>query len=56
MFDDPALEAQARTVCGDDKACLFDVAATGNLEIGRSTLNTVRESERKERLTNPETG
>ena len=33
-FDDPELERQAREMCGDVSACLFDVAATGRLDIG----------------------
>lgn len=56
VFDDPALEAQARNACGDDKMCLFDVAATGNIDIGMSTLNTGKEIERIATLTSPESG
>ena len=29
----------AEAVCGNDVTCLFDVAATGNLAIGQSTLS-----------------
>ena len=34
---DPALNATANTVCGDDYSCRYDIAATGNADIGRST-------------------
>ena len=30
---------QAREMCGDVSACLFDVAATGRLDIGMSALS-----------------
>ena len=36
-FTDPDLEAQAMVLCNDDPACLFDVAATGRLDIGFAT-------------------
>ena len=29
----------AEAVCGNDVTCLFDIAATGNLAIGQSTLS-----------------
>ena len=56
VFDDPALETQAKNVCSDDKFCLYDVAATGNIDIGMSTLSTGKEIERTARLSNPEIG
>ena len=31
---DPALNATANTVCGDDYSCRYDIAATGNADIG----------------------
>jgi deleted-in-malignant-brain-tumors protein 1 len=37
-FDDPELEKQANEMCKGVPACLFDVAATGRLEIGMSAL------------------
>ncbi len=37
-FTDPALEVRALAICGDDRFCLFDIAATGSTEIGLSTL------------------
>ena len=30
-------------ICGDDQLCLFDVAATGDLNIGDDTKETVKE-------------
>ena len=37
-FSDPALEAQANAICGDDLFCRFDIASTGRTDIGLSTL------------------
>ena len=37
-FADPDLEAEALELCGGDSFCLFDVAATGSMEVGLSTL------------------
>ncbi|XP_035686712.1 mucin-like protein [Branchiostoma floridae] len=34
-FGDPDLEEEAREVCGNDTSCLFDVAETGDIEVGR---------------------
>ena len=46
VFADEALASlnqttlrEAEAVCGNDVTCLFDVAATGNLAIGQSTLS-----------------
>ena len=38
VFSDPELERRANDLCGGDEQCLFDVAATGLVEIGLSTL------------------
>ncbi len=38
IFSDPVLEEEARSVCGDDEFCLFDIAATKRVEIGMSTM------------------
>ena len=38
VFSDPELEANASTICGDDLFCLFDIAATGRIDIGMATL------------------
>lgn len=37
-FSSPELEAQAAAMCAGDQFCLFDVAATGSMDIGLSTL------------------
>ena len=37
-FVDPEFERQAKEMCGDVSACLFDAAATGRLDIGMSAL------------------
>ena len=38
VFKSLAIEDKAREVCGDDKNCLFDVAATSRVDIGVATL------------------
>ena len=38
VFKDDELELKAMEVCGDDKFCLFDIAATERVEIGQATL------------------
>lgn len=30
-------------MCGEDKLCLFDIAATGNINIGQNTKQTSEE-------------
>jgi deleted-in-malignant-brain-tumors protein 1 len=44
-FGSPELESQAKTVCGDDRFCLFDIATTGNVDVGVATLETSKEIE-----------
>lgn len=44
-FSSTELEEQANEVCGDDQLCLFDIAATGNVDIGSSTVQSVQEQE-----------
>ena len=39
VFSDPALEAQAMELCNGDEFCLFDIASTGRVDIGLSTLD-----------------
>ena len=38
-FSDAMLEQQAMETCGDDIFCLYDVATTGRMDIGLSTLD-----------------
>ncbi len=37
-FSDPLLKQEAMEICMGDLSCLFDIAVTGNKEIGRDTL------------------
>ena len=37
VFTNATLGQQARAVCGDNKQCLFDIQATGNVNIGRAS-------------------
>ena len=37
-FSNTQLEEEAKEVCGDDKFCLFDIAATKRVEIGATTM------------------
>ena len=39
MFGDPILEAEAILACNNDTFCLYDIAATGRMDIGLSTLD-----------------
>ena len=39
VFSDPVLETQAMELCNGDEFCLFDIAATGSIDIGLSTLD-----------------
>ena len=38
-FNDRVLEEKAMMICGDDQFCLFDIAATKQIEIGIATMN-----------------
>ncbi len=40
-FKNADLEDKAREVCGNDEYCLFDIAATNNVEIGKATMRGV---------------
>lgn len=44
-FSDPDLEEQAHELCGANQLCLFDIAATGNIDIGSSTMDSVEQQE-----------
>ena len=37
-FTDPALERQAEEMCQGDIYCLYDIAATGDISFGLTTL------------------
>ena len=53
VFGNADLEMEATRLCGDDRFCLFDVAATGSIELGQSTLQTSQEIEELEQLSVP---
>jgi len=38
-FSDPVLENEAMELCQGDEFCLYDIATTGSMDIGLSTLN-----------------
>ena len=38
VFNDSTLENEAKSVCGDDVFCLFDIATTKRVDIGASTM------------------
>lgn len=38
-FQNTNLEGQANEICRDDPSCLFDIATTGRVDIGQSTLD-----------------
>ena len=44
-FSNPELEEEARAICGSDDLCLFDVAATGDINIGVATKESGEEQE-----------
>ena len=41
-FSDATLQAAANEICGEDRFCLYDIAATGRVDIGGSTVNASR--------------
>ena len=45
MFADSNMQMQAIEACGGDSFCLFDIAATGRMEVGLSTLAASQELE-----------
>lgn len=52
-FSDASLEQQAMETCGDDVFCLFDVATTGRMDIGLSTLNGSQDFDELVKLSYP---
>ena len=44
-FSSPELEQEANQICGSNKLCIFDIAATGDISIGSSTIESVVEQE-----------
>ena len=45
-FSNSSLEEKAKKICGDDEFCLFDIAATGRVEIGETTFTGGQDFER----------
>ena len=54
-FSDPDLAVQANELCGNDPFCLFDIATTGRIDIGLSTLQGSQEFEQIVQLSLPGT-
>ena len=42
VFANPSLEAEAIEACDNDTFCLYDIATTGRMDIGLSTLDGSR--------------
>ena len=42
VFANESLEAEAREACNNDTFCLYDIATTGRMDIGLSTLEGSR--------------
>ena len=53
MFLDSSVESHAMDVCGDDQFCLYDIATTGRIEIGLSTLDGSRNFDKIVNLSYP---
>ena len=52
-FSSSALEQKAKEICGDDEFCLFDIAATGRVEIGEATFTGGQDFEMLINLSKP---
>ena len=44
-FSTPELEQEADEVCGEDRCCRFDIAVTGDRQVGEATINSTRDIE-----------
>ena len=53
QFNNSELEEQAKQVCQGDTECLFDIAATGRMEIGMATLEQQVIIENAREITKP---
>ena len=53
VFSDPELEEAAIFVCNGDTFCLYDIATTGRMDIGLSTLDGSMRFEEILRLSYP---
>ena len=52
-FSNSTLEEKAKEICGDDEFCLFDIAATGRIEIGEATFTGGQDFEMLINLSKP---
>ena len=43
VFANESFEAEAREACNNDTFCLYDIATTGRIDIGLSTLDGSRD-------------
>ena len=53
VFASPELEEKAQKLCKNDSFCLYDIAATGRVEIGMTTLKGSEDFEELVRLAAP---
>lgn len=53
QFNNSELEAMAVSICGENTACLFDIAVTGRVDIGMSTIEQVQIIQEIETLSQP---
>ena len=53
QFNNSELEEQAKVACKGDTECLFDIAATGRMEIGMATLEQQVIIENAREITKP---
>ena len=52
-FSNSTLEKKAKEICGDDEFCLFDIAATGRVEVGEATFTDGQDFELLINLSKP---
>ena len=47
LFETPSVNATTaeliEEICGDNSKCAYDIAVTGNVDVGRETLNNIEE-------------
>ncbi|XP_078690041.1 mucin-like protein [Branchiostoma floridae x Branchiostoma belcheri] len=51
-FSDPDLEARARTTCGNNTDCLFDVSQTGDLDLGKELVEDEQNFDNRQSVLN----
>ena len=50
-FPNISIQAVATSICGDNKQCVFDIAATLLPSFGQSTMNSINEFEQEKAVT-----